>query len=155
MDINPDLQQLAFLLGTWRGEGKGSYPTIEPFSYVEEVTFDHVGKPFLTYAQRTHHPAKGFPMHAEAGYWRSVAPGRVEVVLAHPFGIVEIQEGTVEGGRVALASKAVVSTSTAKEVTQLSRTFVVEGDRLSYEVHMSAVGEPLQLHLTATLERVS
>ena len=153
-DIHPELQPLAFLLGTWRGTGKGDYPTIQPFHYEEEVRFWHVGKPLLLYTQRTRTPADGQIRHSEMGYWRAVPGGRVEIVLAHPFGIVEIQEGTVEGGRIEVASTLVGLTATAKEVTRLERSFELRGSgALAYEVRMQAVGQPLQHHLSAELHR--
>jgi nitrobindin-like protein len=152
--LHEDLEPLAFLLGTWRGEGKGAYPTIDPFAYEEEITFTHIGKPWLAYAQRTKHPVKGFPMHAETGYWRPIGADRVEIVLVHPTGISEIQEGSVNGSTVDVATTSVTRTSSAKEVTQLERTFKVDGDLMRYEVRMAAVGLPLQPHLSAELRRV-
>lgn len=152
-DLHPDLQPLAFLLGTWRGEGRGEYPTIEPFSYLEEVTFDHSGKPFLAYQQRTRNAETHQPLHAETGYWRAPTPGRVEIVLAHPTGVAEIEEGTLDGQTIRVTSSYVTRTPTAKEVTELARAFVVEGDVMRYEVSMAAVGHELQHHLAAELRR--
>jgi hypothetical protein len=152
--LHPDLAALAGLVGTWRGEGAGEYPTITSFRYGEEVRFWHVGKPFLAYAQRTWSLEDGRPLHAESGYWRAKPDGVVEVVLAHPTGIVEVLEGRLDGGRFELHSACVARTSTAKEVTALHRRFELDGDRLSYTVAMAAVGQPLQHHLAAELHRV-
>ncbi|MEE6176307.1 peroxynitrite isomerase [Mycobacterium sp. 050134] len=157
MDLHPDLVPLAPLLGTWTGRGTGKYPTIQPFDYLEEVAFSHVGKPFLAYGQKTRAPGDGKPLHAETGYLRVPRPGHVELVLAHPSGITEIEVGTCSatGGRVdmELSTTSIGLTPTAKEVTALSRSFRVDGDELSYTVRMAAVGKPLQDHLAAVLHR--
>ena len=155
---HPDLAPLVALLGTWRGEGEGIYPTIEPFRYSEEISFMQVGKPFLAYRQATVNLATGLPAHAEAGYWRPVGGGRVELVMAHPTGVVEIEEGTVEalpdGLRLRLSSTAVACSATAKSVQTLQRDVEVVGDTLIYDLAMGAVGQPHQHHLSATLRRV-
>jgi hypothetical protein len=161
--LHPQAVPLASLLGTWRGEGRGEYPTIDPFGFSEEVTFTHVGKPFLAYAQKTRALDDGRPLHAEAGYWRPLdgaqaEAGTLELVLAHPGGLLESFEGSWTGAgarlRIELRTVAVTRTATAKEVTETERTFVLAGDELSYTQRMAAVGQPLQHHLAAELRRV-
>jgi len=160
--LQPVLEPLRGLLGTWRGEGNGSYPTIEPFRYLEEVRFWHVGKPFLGYEQRTRDASTRLPSHTESGFWRVVpdadrdadAPTPIEMVLAHPSGLTEVSAGELAGRRLTLSSLTIARTPTAKEVTAVERRFVLDDDVLSYEVLMAAVGQPLQLHLTASLQRV-
>ena len=158
--LHPDVLALAGLLGTWQGEGAGEYPTIASFRYREEVRFWHVGKPFLAYAQRTWALDDGRPLHAETGYWRGGPGGAVEVVLAHPTGIVEVLEGRLEaprsaGGRrrIELGSTAIARTGSAKEVSELRRVFELGDGVLAYTLAMAAVGQPLRHHLAAELHR--
>jgi hypothetical protein len=152
-ELHPALQPVAWLIGTWRGEGTGVYPTIDPFRYGEEVTFADFGRPALAYSQRTWALADGEPLHRESGFWRPQQDGKLEVVLAHTFGAVEIQEGVIDGHRIELTSKSIALTSTAKRIDQVTRTFELSDDALTYSLDMAAVGEPLQIHLRAELRR--
>jgi hypothetical protein len=158
-ELHPDVSALSMLLGTWEGTGSGEYPTIADFTYLESITFGHVGKPFLAYSQRTRHPETGMPMHAEVGYWRIPGPGSIEIVMAQPTGLAEIYEGAVvaNDGTVVIdvRSTSIGATSSAKEVTITERTFSVSGDEMQYTFRMAAVGQPLQHHLSARLQRVT
>lgn len=150
---HPQVLPLAFLLGTWRGEGNGEYPTIESFGYVEEISFVHVGKPWLLYSQRTRHATEDRPLHAETGYWRPVGHGVVEVVMAYPTGHAEIGAGVVEGTTIAVDTGSIQAAPTAKRVDRVTRRITVDGDVMRYQLAMAAVGQPLTPHLDATLRR--
>ena len=147
---------LDFLVGTWRGEGIGGYPTIDDFRYGQELEISVVpGKPFLAHRSRSWHLNDERPLAREVGWWRPHDAGEVELVLAHPTGVVEIYLGRVDGTRVELATEVVARTPTAKEVTGEHRLYgIVEGGDLAYAIDMAAVGQSLQPHLSARLARV-
>jgi hypothetical protein len=152
-ELNPALAPVAFLLGTWRGEGEGQYPSIKPFRYREEVRFTHNGKPFLIYTQRTEAIDTGQPMHGEAGYLRSVGGGNVEFVIAQPIGYAEISLGRVDGQRIDVECNSVGRTPTAKPVTSISRSLWLDGEMLRYELKMGMEGVALVRHLMASFRR--
>ena len=143
-------EPLSPLLGTWRGGGRGSYPTIDDFDYTEELVIGHVGKPFLSMVQRTRDSSTGQPLHAEAGYLRALPDGVVELTVAQPSGIVEVDMGTVtptpDGLVVELESAQIGLTPTAKSVTAVRRRLSVTGSVLVSELWMAAVGEPDLIH---------
>ncbi len=161
MKLHPACAHLQPLLGKWRGEGSGDYPGIEPFTYSEEVTFGHVGKPFLSYSQRTR-GADGLPLHAECGYWRPV-PGvseverGVEVLIIQPSGIFELLTGALTlthfGFVSTLSALKVIGAPTARRVDATERRVSVDGDVLRCEVSMAATGHPMSAHVEATLLR--
>jgi len=78
----------------------------------------------------------------------------VELVLAHPLGIAEVAEGTIEGQLIEVATSAVSLSTTASPVTELRRRIEVRGDALSYELHMAMRDIALTSHVWARLTRV-
>jgi hypothetical protein len=149
-----EIRQLAFLLGSWRGAGEGTWPPGDAFRYGEEMTFEHTGDAFLLYAELSWALEDAAPLHAERGFFRPGGAGRVEVTLAHPLGIVEVAEGTLNGGVVDVASTALALTTTGSNVTAVRRRIEVEDDALRYELWMAMRGESLVRHLAGELERV-
>ena len=153
-ELHRDLQPLAFLLGTWRGEGTGEYPTIEAFAYEEEMRFEHVGDTFLLYQQSSWSPSDGAPIHFERGFLRPGGPGRIEFTLAHPIGLTEIAEGTLDGTAFELTSTGVGRTATGLSATALIRRYRVDGDVMRYRTDMATDETAMALHLEAELHRV-
>ena len=155
--MHPDVAQLAFLLGTWRGEGRGRYPTIEPFAYREEIVVEHVGDPFLLYRQSSWALADGAPLHFERGFVRpGPKAGEVELCFAHPLGLTEVAHGRLDGTTLEVSTVnggSVGRTRSGSDVTVLTRRYVAEADLLSYELDMGTERTPSVLHTASRLRR--
>lgn len=50
--MNPVVEPLSWMLGTWLSDppGVGTFPTLQPFQYLEEVHISHVGQPMLNFS---------------------------------------------------------------------------------------------------------
>lgn len=154
MDESGDpLAELRLFEGVWVGAGAGHYPTIDDFSYEEEVEFTATaGKPFLAYRSRTWSPGRERPMHTESGYLRR-AGRHAEMLISQPTGFVEIQRGEIEDGTLDLTPILVAASPDAKPVHAIRRRLVVAGDTLSYDLWMSHADTPMTHHLRAELRR--
>ncbi|XP_010537834.1 PREDICTED: UPF0678 fatty acid-binding protein-like protein At1g79260 [Tarenaya hassleriana] len=151
--LHPTVAPISYLLGRWRGEGEGQFPTISSFLYGEELQFSHSGKPVIAYSQKTWKLNSGEPMHSESGFWRPKPDGTIEVVIAQSTGIVEVQKGTYNADEqvIKLQSQLVGNASKVKEI---SRVFELVNGKLSYEVQMSTNTNHLQPHLKAVLNKI-
>lgn len=151
--IHASLSDLAFLVGTWEGEGRGLWAADPPFRYRERVVVDHDGRPFLRYEQRTWSLADGVPRHAELGWLRRAADGTLEMIVSQMTGIADVHSGRLEGRTLTLEAEAIALAPTAKRVTAITRRITVEDRTLHYLVRIAMNHEPVADHLEATLRR--
>jgi hypothetical protein len=151
--LHEQLRPLAFLLGSWLGEGQGEWDGGDPFRYGEQMVFEHVGEPYLLYMQRSWDLGDRTAIHLERGFFRPAGQGRVEAALAHPLGIVEAAEGTLHEGVLDMVATTVGRTSTGSPATELRRRIEVRDGTLRYELWMATEHVPLARHLRGELQR--
>ena len=157
VELHPNLVDIGWLVGSWRGLGVVGYPTIEESRFEQEISFSHDGRPFLAYESRAwlldDAGERVKPSGRESGFWRATGERALEVVLAHPTGIVEVYVGESAFSKIELATDVGARTSTAKEVTALKRLYGKVDDDLAYAIDMAAVGQPMQAHVSGRLQR--
>jgi hypothetical protein len=147
---------LAPMLGTWVGEGRGEYPTMEAFDYGERLTFDHVGDAFLQYVHRSWLLEDGTPLHFERGFLRPGArAGSVELTLAHLLGLTEVSHGTLVDGQMHLVATSMGRTATGMAVVGVERRYRIDGDEITYELDMATETTPMIRHLTGRVRRAN
>lgn len=157
--LNDACAPLRELVGVWHGRGEVDYPTIDgPFRFGQQVTISHDGRPFLRHQARAWLlDAEGEvlrPAAWETGFWRPGADGRLELLLTHATGLLELFYGSTAPGRWELETEAVLGTATAKQVRAARRSYALSGDVLDYAESRAMVGEPMTPHVSARLQRV-
>lgn len=154
-----DQNILHLLVGEWSGTGRGEFPTIEPFEFLETLRFTSDNRPFLHYEQKTKRrnseQADYVPSHWESGFIRLLPDGQVQLTSAQNGGRLEVLTGPLEqtdaGLILRLKSGAFLNDS---RMIKDSRTITVEGDTLHYTQSMSTTAVPgLTSHVEATLKR--
>lgn len=158
-DLPEPLRPLAWLIGRWEGVGVVGYPTIEEQQFGQEIEVSHDGRGFLTWQSRAwileaSTGEKLRPAAVESGFWRPQPNGEVELLLAHPTGILELYYGQIEPARILLKTDGVLRSPGAKEYNAATRMYGLVESQLLYAMDMAAAGQPLQSHLSARLTRV-
>nr|XP_023498566.1 THAP domain-containing protein 4 isoform X1 [Equus caballus]XP_023498567.1 THAP domain-containing protein 4 isoform X2 [Equus caballus] len=159
--MNPVVEPLSWMLGTWLSDppGAGTFPTLQPFQYLEEVHISHVGQPMLNFSFNAFHPDTRKPMHRECGFIRlQPDTNKVAFVSAQNTGIVEVEEGEVNGQELCIASHSIARISFAKEphVEQITRKFRLNSEgKLEQTVSMATTTQPMTQHLHITYKKVT
>ena len=157
-DMPRELAPLAWMIGRWQGVGVVGYPTIESANFGQEVEVTHDGRPFLHWHSRTwlldEEGNQVRPLATEVGFWRPLPDDEVELLLAHPTGIIEMYYGKTSPAKVEVTTDSVVRSPHAKEYNAGHRLYGYVEGKLMYAMDMAAVGQPLQSHLSAELKRV-
>jgi hypothetical protein len=162
--LHLDLLPVAWLVGTWRGNGfvverehaDGGGVVEVPVEL--ELTFRHTGSAVLGYAVRiTRH---GVEEDGEVGWWRirpdaeDLTRVHLEVLLAHPTGVVEVYVGEAAEATVHLATDLVAHTETGVPVAAARRQYGIRSNTLVFVIDEATGADGLQSRLSGQLERV-
>lgn len=159
--VEEALELLNLLLGDWKGQGRGGFPTIDSFEYSESLRFQRDrGAPYLTYEQNTDLVDEAGrsirKSHWEAGILRPLADGSLELACVQGSGRVEILRGKIlpketlpEGICLQFKSEHI---GNDERVKSSSRECSLTVTHLQYVMKMatSSVEEPA-IHLEASL----
>lgn len=157
--MHPQCAPLAWMIGSWAGAGVVGYPSMESRHFGQEVDVTHDGRPFLMWTSRAWlldaDGNKERPAAVETGFWRPQEDGKeVELLLAHPTGLLEMYYGTTAPAKVEVRTDSVVRSPSAKAYSAGHRLYGMVEGRLMWVMEMAAMGQPLQSHVSAELRRV-
>jgi len=153
-------QLFTLLEGTWAGEGRGQFPTVNSFDYRETLTFTRRDEKTLAYEQRTQRRSDGQTeyreSHWENGFIRILENDDLELVNVQSNGRSEVLDGNIETLdsmiRIHFVSKALTNDS---RMVSSARTFELEGDTLHYEMEMQTTKvNQLTQHLKIALRHI-
>jgi len=159
------IARLSALVGTWKGEGNGRFPTIPSFNYLEESVFtSNDCEPIIHFEQKTWvkstDDTNGNPLHWESGFIRALEDGSVEISNAQNGGRVEVLRGAIDEtayleGILLLKLESVLFGNDPRLI-QTTRRYELQRDTLVYSIEMATIKTPhRQQHLEAKLIKYS
>ena len=177
--LAPEVYPLAWLVGTWRGEGVVDYPGIDEATFTQEIVIASDGGPYLSYTS-TIRLSPRRPTRRALGR-RAARAGLADRVrlLAHPARAAHrpgaspttstrsscssrtrpatsrVYIGAVGKGRIDLVSDAIVRTaSRAPTSAPAKRLYGLVNGELMWAHDIAAFGHPMQSYASGRLARV-
>lgn len=161
--ISPKItkEDLGLLIGIWKGDGIGSFPTIESFRFRDELEFEFINEEgVIHYKQKTWIKGEvSTPSHWESGFIRINENGVIEISNSQNGGRVEVLAGNIiesdrDRKRLEINFKSIFLGNDPRLVNT-SRNIIVENDVLGYSIHMSTkTVQTANCHIEAALTRI-
>lgn len=153
---------LSLLIGKWRGEGKGGFPTIDSFIYQKELIFEPAGTGnVIHFDQRTWHitpeSPRSRPIHFQSGFIRLLENDERELVNSQNNGRVEVMWGRMipAGDNELHLFFESTAYNNDPRMIKSTRELRVTNDKLSYIFDMATNNVPeIQRHLEADLKKI-
>lgn len=160
--LHKDCRAVSALVGVWHGIGTVNYPTLNgPYRFGQQITISHDGRPFLRHeAHSWLLDADGNvlrPSVCEIGWWRSYPDWRVELLLSHNTGVLELfYGGGYEHGWNIWTNDTVLRTDTAEDVSAADRQYTLRTDGgIDYAESRAMMGHPKAPYAHAELHRIA
>lgn len=131
------MQIVERLAGIWQGDGKGQYPTIDTFDYLETLVFTQISPMQLRYLQETRIKSTGKASHQETGYLLFGMDGTVDMKNVQSNDRIEQMTGRwFEEHRVLTLSLQSQVYGGDDRMIASEREFHLENGVLTYIMHM-------------------
>lgn len=167
--MNTLINPLTWLLGNWKGEGQGNFPTLSPFTFRDQMTFKTLPEsfslePLVHFEEIAWIYVDGTEKfkHWETGFFRPINDSKIELQVTHNTGRIEVLQGEFELIDIKKRSfKLVFQTSFLRNAeglvvaTSSQKVLDYNGENLSYIHAMATVEVPEKTnHLKVELQRI-
>lgn len=160
-DLHSGLLALLPLVGVWEGEGEGENETHGQHRFGQQIIVAHDGENYLSWTSRAWiiggDDSADIPAYRESGFWRISEDDKIEFLVAHASGHIEMYYGEpVQQAAWEVSTDVVLASPTGEQSRAAKRLYgiVPDGD-LGWVEERVDPEHGLRPHLSARLRRVA
>ena len=160
-DLHPGLLALLPLVGVWEGEGEADTADRGEHRFGQQLVVSHDGENYLSWSSRAWTFDSGGtvdnPAYRESGFWRISEDDKLEFLVAHASGVIEMYYGApITQSAWEMATDVVLASPTGPERRGAKRIYgIVEGGDLGWVEERVHPEKGLAPHMSARLRRVA
>lgn len=160
-DLHPGLLALLPLVGVWEGEGEADTDDRGEHRFGQQIVVSHDGENYLSWSSRCWTYDSGGAVDAaayrETGFWRISEDDRIEFLVAHASGVIEMYYGSpITQSAWEMSTDVVLASPTGPSRGGAKRMYgIVEGGDLGWVEERVHPERGLVPHMSARLHRVA